>query len=296
LIAVTAPRLAEELLVRKRDDTETPRNSDRKVFQGGIEVKALSALLITSAIGLVAIPAAKADDYDKMTKITVNEPVRLPTMTLQPGNYSLRLLEATANRHVVQVRDENGKGLGLILALPNYRLVPKGKTVLQYWETPPGQARALRAWFVPGDNYGQEFIYPKSEASQIAGYTGGTLPDNTSDLKTAKVENFDESNTQPPTTVAETTPAPAQTASVEADHDQVQNVTPAPAPAPAPQVIAQATPPTVTPVPDADATPAPATAPNELPQTASDLPLIGLIGVLSLVALLTTVPRKRGRA
>jgi hypothetical protein len=115
-------------------------------------------------------------------------------------------------------------------------------------------------------------------------------------LKTAKVENFDESNTQPPTTVAETTPAPAQTASVEADHDQVQNVTPAPAPAPAPQVIAQATPPTVTPVPDADATPAPATAPNELPQTASDLPLIGLIGVLSLVALLTTVPRKRGRA
>jgi hypothetical protein len=58
-------------------------------------MKALSALLVTSAIGLVVIPAAKADDYDKMTKITVNEPVRLPTMTLQPGNYSLRLLEAT---------------------------------------------------------------------------------------------------------------------------------------------------------------------------------------------------------
>ncbi len=261
-------------------------------------MKALSALLITSAIGLVAIPAAKADDYDKMTKITVNEPVRLPTMTLQPGNYSLRLLEATANRHVVQVRDENGKGIGLILALPNYRLVPKGKTVLQYWETPAGQPKALRAWFFPGDNYGQEFIYPKSEASQIAGYTGGTLPDNSSDLKTAKVENFDESNTEPPTTVAEATPAPApvQTASVDADQDRVQNVTPAPAPEPAPQVIAQATPPTVTPVPDADATPAPVAAPNQLPQTASNLPLIGLIGVLSLAALLTTVPRKRGRA
>jgi len=259
-------------------------------------VKALSALLITSAIGLVAIPAAKADDYDKMTKITVNETVRLPTMTLQPGNYSLRLLEATANRHVVQVRDENGKGLGLILALPNYRLVPRGKTVLQYWETPAGQPKALRAWFFPGDNYGQEFIYPKSEASQIAGYTGGTLPDNSADLKTAKVENFDETNSQAPTTVAEATPAPApvQTASVEAD--QVQNVTPAPTPEPAPQVIAQATPPTVTPAPAADETPAPATVPSQLPQTASDLPLIGLIGVLSLAAFLTTVPRKRGRA
>jgi len=258
-------------------------------------MKALSALLVTATIGLVAIPAAKADDYDKMTKITVNEPVRLPTMTLQPGNYSLRLLEATGNRHVVQVRDENGKGLGLILALPNYRLVPRGKTVLQYWETAPGQPRALRAWFFPGDQFGQEFVFPKSEASQIAGYTGPTLAGD-GDLKTAKVENFDESNTQPPTTISDAKPAPApqETAAVET----VQNVTPAPAPEP--QVIAQATPPPaprVTPAPiDSPApTPAPAATPDQLPQTASDLPLIGLIGVLSLAGLLSTVPRKRGR-
>jgi hypothetical protein len=174
--------------------------------------------------------------------------------------------------------------------MPNYRLVPKGKTVLQYWETTPGQPRAIRAWFFPGDNVGQEFIFPKSEASQIAGYTGGTLPDS-GDLKTAKVENFDESNTQPPATVSDATPAPAQVAAVET----VQTVTPAPAPEPV--VIAQAAPPpapVVTPAP-ADTTPAPDAAPAQLPQTASDLPLIGLIGVLSLAALLTTVPRKRGR-
>ena len=243
-------------------------------------MKALSTLLVTSVIGLVAIPAAKADDYDKMTKITVNEPVRLPTLTLQPGNYSLRLLEATGNRHVVQVRDENGKGIGLILALPNYRLVPKDKTVIQYWETPPGQARAMRAWFFPGDNFGQEFIYPKSEASQIAGYTGGTVPDASADLKTAKVENFDESNSQPPTTVAAVTPAPAET--VEA--------APVPAPVqPPPVLIAQATPPPAPVVTPVDP------APAQLPQTGSELPLIGLIGALSLAGLLTTLPRKSGR-
>ena len=250
-------------------------------------MKALSALLVTSVIGLVAIPAAKADDYDKMTKITVNEPVRLPTLTLQPGNYSLRLLEATGNRHVVQVRDENGKGIGLVLALPNYRLVPKDKTVIQYWETPPGQARAMRAWFFPGDNYGQEFIYPKSEANQIAGYTGGTLTDSSADIKTAKVENFDESNSQPPAKESDEKPAPAQVATAETEH--VQNVTPAPAPEP--QLLAQSTPPpapTVTPV-------EPAPTPAQLPQTGSELPLIGLIGVLSLAGLLTTVPRKSGR-
>ena len=240
-------------------------------------MKAISTLIVASAIGLVAIPSAKADDYDKNTKITVNEPVRLPTMTLQPGNYSLRLIDATGNRHVVKVTDENGKGLGLILAMPNYRLVPKDRTVLTYWETPPGQPRAVRAWFFPGDNFGQEFIYPKNEAAQIASYTGGTLPDAHSDLKTAQVQNFDESNSTPPATVA-AAPAPAPVAE-----------TPAPAPA-EPQAIAQATPP-----PAPAATPDTTPAPTQLPQTASDLPLIGLIGLLSLGAFVATRPAKRHR-
>jgi LPXTG-motif cell wall-anchored protein len=249
-------------------------------------MKALSTLLVASAIGLVAIPAANADSYDKNTKITVNETVRLPTMTLQPGNYSLRLIDATGNRHVVKVTDENGKGLGLILAMPNYRLVPRDRTVLTYWETPPGQPRAVRAWFFPGDNFGQEFIYPKDEAAQIASYTGGTLPDSSADLKTAQVQNFDESNSTPPATVAaapapKPTPAPAP----------VVAETPAPAPA-EPQVIAQATPP---PAPAVAPEPAPAPAPTELPQTGSDLPLIGLIGLVSLAALVMTMPERRKR-
>jgi hypothetical protein len=269
--------LARQLLIGGCDRNGTIR---KKRFRSEFiprrnrKMKTLSTLLVASTIGLVAIPAAKADDYDKNTKITVNEPVRLPTMTLQPGNYSLRLIEAAGNRHVVKVTDANGKGLGLILAMPNYRLVPKDKTVLTYWETPPGQPRAVRAWFFPGDNFGQEFIYPKGEASQIAGYTGGTLPDANADLKTAQVQNFDQSNSTPPTAVAA---APA----------------PAPTPAPAePQVIAQATPP---PAPAATPEPAPTPAPTQLPQTASDLPLIGLIGLLSLAALVMTMPGKRKR-
>ena len=136
-------------------------------------MRVLSALLVTSAIGLVAIPAAKADDYDKMTKITVNEPVRLPTMTLQPGNYSLRLLEATANRHVVQVRDENGKGLGLILALPNYRLVPKGKTVFNTGRRLPASPvrcahGSSRATIRPGIHLSQVRSQPRSRAIPVA--------------------------------------------------------------------------------------------------------------------------------
>ena len=243
-------------------------------------MKTLSTLLISSAMGLVAISAAKADSYDKMTKITVNEPVRLPTMTLQPGNYSLRLLEATGNRHVVQVRDENGKGLGLILALPNYRMVAKDSTVLQYWETPPGQPRAVRAWFFPGDNVGQEFVYPQSEAAEIAAYTGGLLPDISVDLTTTVVDDSNESNSQPSGTVS--------VAELRGESTEAPVVSGPSTPSqPEPQLIAQVTPPPTLNVPPADA------APAQLPQTASDLPLIGLVGVLSLAASLTTLGGKR---
>ena len=58
-----------------------------------------------------------------------------------------------------------------VLAIPNYRLRPTGKSIFAMWETPAGQPAALRAWFYPGDNFGQEFAYPKGKAEQIATLT-----------------------------------------------------------------------------------------------------------------------------
>jgi hypothetical protein len=55
-----------------------------------------------------------------------------------------------------------------LIAIPNYRLQPTGKTVLTYDERPTGQPVALAAWFYPGDNTGQEFAYPKSQAEQLS--------------------------------------------------------------------------------------------------------------------------------
>lgn len=268
-----------------------------KKIQKGDPMKQLRTSLLVAAIAAVTLTTAKADERDKFTKITVNEPVRLPGLTLQPGNYTLRLLEDGADRHIVKVSDENGKGMAIILAMPNYRLVPKDKTVLTYWEVPAGQPRPIRAWFWPGDNYGQEFAYPKSEADQISSYQNqkvATVADNTNEteLKTAKVTESDNTpfDAGTPSTTVAATPAPAQT-------ESQANIAaaPAPAPQPEPQIIAQATPPqqapTVTDVTPA-ATPAPAT-PDTLPQTGTDLPTIGLIGALSFAAFLTTLGKSK---
>jgi len=156
-------------------------------------MKSFKALAAASCLGLLAlVPSAVADQWNKKTYITISEPIQVPGKTLQPGKYVLRLLESQSNRHIVQIFNEREDQLQTtILAIPNYRLQPTGKTEFQWWETPAGQPKAIRAWFYPGDNFGQEFAYPKSEAVAIATATHTTVPttyaQTETDLATARV-------------------------------------------------------------------------------------------------------------
>lgn len=206
--------------------------------------------LTAACAGLAALtltPAAHADEWNKLTIITVNEPIQVPNMVLPPGKYALKLLDSPSDRNIVQIFNADQTHLiTTILAMPNYRLEPSGKTVLTFWETPPGQPKALRAWFYPGDNFGQEFAYPKSAATQIAARAHAPVP-----------------------TTEATQPQQMATAPV--------TTTPPPEPAPAPEV-AQNTPP---PAPEAAPAPEPA-PPQELPKTGSEYPLIGLVGLAAL--------------
>ena len=54
------------------------------------------------------------------------------------------------------------------MAIPNYRMEPTGHSQFTFYETPPGTARAMRAWFYPGDNFGQHFVYPQDRATELA--------------------------------------------------------------------------------------------------------------------------------
>jgi LPXTG-motif cell wall-anchored protein len=197
-------------------------------------------------LGIALAPGARADEWNKMTVMTVNEPIQVPNKVLPPGTYVIKLLDSPSDRHIVQIFDKDQQHLQTtILAIPNYRIQPTGKTVFTFWETPPGQPKALRAWFYPGDNFGQEFAYPKSAAVQIAAVAHEPVP-TTEATQPQQLPQAEVTQTQPePQEVAQNTPPPAPEAA------------PAPEPAPAP-------------------------APQELPKTGSPYPLIGLAGILSL--------------
>jgi hypothetical protein len=229
-------------------------------------MNSLKAYAAVASLGLASFalaPNALADTWNKKTILTINEPIQVPGKVLQPGKYVMRLLDSPSNRHIVQIFNEREDQLQTtILAIPNYRLQPTGKTEFQWWETPVGQPKALRAWFYPGDNFGQEFAYPKNAAVQIAQYTKQTVPttyaEKESELATARVGTVDRAGTE-----------------MELDRQTYSR-----ADTKKPAEVEQATPP---PAPQATEQPMPTqTRARRLPKTASPFPLIGLAGFFAL--------------
>jgi hypothetical protein len=115
---------------------------------------ALGLVLFTTAF----TPLAKADERDKKTVITTNNPIQIQGKVLEPGRYVMRLLDSPSDRNIVQIYDAHETKLEMtVLAYPAYRLEPTGDTRFTFYETANGQAQALRTWFYPGDNFGIDF-------------------------------------------------------------------------------------------------------------------------------------------
>ena len=219
------------------------------------------ALTLVCCTLLVAIFSVRADEWNKKTVVTFSGPVELPGIVLPPGTYVFKLLDSAADRHIVQVfnKDET-KIYTTILAIPNYRLEPTGDTVLRFTERPRNAPEALRAWFYPGDNFGQEFVYPKARAVNLA------------------------AEVKAPVLAAPVTP---ETKPEELAKAPVETVAPPEVEEPAPPPVAAKPTPAVepegVPPPALEPTPAPVA---ELPKTASPMPLVALLGMTSLALVL----------
>lgn len=267
-------------------------------------MRTMLTLSMAAFMGTLTLAPLQADEYNKKTIITIDTPVQLPSTTLQPGTYTLKLLDSASDRHIVTVWDKDEKHLiTTILAIPNYRLKPTGHTKFTFWETETGQPAALRAWFYPGDNFGQEFAYSKAKADVLSAASHATVPtlSASEDTKYGSGEANDNNVTASAAPApAETTPAPAEPAPAPAATE------PTPEPAPAPVAAAPAPTPTATaPEPEPAAAPAPAPepapqaqapapeTPAPMPQTASDWNEMMSLGLLlSLTGFATFLARK----
>ncbi len=248
------------------------------------------ALLMASA--LLFVPAVHGDAWNKKTEVTFHDEVKLPNGVTLPsnGDYVLKLLDSSADRHIVQVmNNREDRVYATILAIPSERMEPKGKTVITFYETPAGEPHYIRTWYYPGDTIGQEFTYPKTTADYLTRVSGTEAPST-------------------PEVAAAATPPPAVEGQ-QATSGQ-EEAAAAPEPTPAPPVVAENLAPENGNAVEEQATPQPPqeteqqqqrqqpeTAPAQgndagktetgrLPGTASNMPLAAVLGLISLGAAL----------
>lgn len=127
------------------------------------------SLALASASAFLFASIAFASVWNEQTKITFNEPVEVPGMVLPAGTYTFQLLPGPTDRNIVQIYNASGEQFYTnVLAIPDYRIHPTGHTVLKFEESAPGAPQAVKAWFYPGLQSGQEFVYPKTRAMEVA--------------------------------------------------------------------------------------------------------------------------------
>jgi hypothetical protein len=123
-------------------------------------MRALQLSLCTALLFAALGTSARADSWDRRTIVTLNDSVEIPGQILPPGTYVFKLLNSPSNRHIVQIFNEDEtQVLATIMTVPIYRDEPPNETVFELDERPYDSPQALRAWFYPGDNYGNEFVY-----------------------------------------------------------------------------------------------------------------------------------------
>ena len=208
-----------------------------KIARTILTIFTVTLLMVTFAAG------ARADTtFSKRTVVTFTQPVEIPGQVLPSGTYTIELFETFGNRHIVRVYNaDRSQLIATVLAIPNQRLKTTGETVMKFTERPGNAPDALKAWFYPGENSGQEFVYPKARALELAKVTHETIP---------AVETE-------PTTVAEFKSEPIVAETPEQKEVAIAEVVPTPAP----ETVSSA---------------------PALPKTASEIPLIALLGVLSV--------------
>ena len=207
-------------------------------------------ILAVAALVVAAAAQTGLEQIEKEKSIfTVTEPTEIGSRVVPPGTYLIKVVPLSYNRNLVQVTSEDGaKVYASALATPHPKKldeqIPSSRFL--YFPASEGQPKVLRTWFAPSTPFGQDIVYPKKRALELATTTKESvvaIPEETAET---------EYKTVPYTTV---TREGTETEYTPAPETKAAEVLPPP-------------------------------APKALPRTASRVPLAGLLGALSLAGAL----------
>jgi hypothetical protein len=272
----------------------------------------IATACFTVLTAVLALSGVRAQDTGaaaiEKSILTFSAPVELPKMTLPAGTYVFKRPDANSARIIQVFTEDEKKILGTFLTVPTKRLEVTSENVVTFKEQREGQMPAVHYWYYPARETGHEFVYPKDQAMRIAARTGETVLSTEGEISESAsvtpVEGGAQAQVQTAPAAepaqaasADAAPAaePAQSASADTTADVNVNRQSSASTASPESTVAQNDAPAANTVSQNEQPNMPresvgtsgaadqsrATDAAELPQTASPLPLSGLIALLS---------------
>jgi hypothetical protein len=253
---------------------------------------ALALFLGSNAVYGFAAPAS----YVGFTQsFSVSKTTEIPDSTLKAGDYKIEVIDQLSDRMMVRVENENGKAHSIFLAVAHPAFEDAAGPGPSVWKVGGQGLPALRGFaFANGSTL--EFVYPKAEAAAIATSNSAKViaidPESEGKPKLAKMSKDDikeitlwmltlttaSPNSKTPALLAQRyTPTPGVSGL-----EMAQNAPPS-----SPIAVRQARQKLSSTNQPEGSTARPVLtrhAVKQLPHTASDLPLIWLVGLLALCA------------
>ncbi|HEY0702978.1 MAG TPA: hypothetical protein VGD60_09450 [Candidatus Acidoferrales bacterium] len=218
-----------------------------KTMKGGM----LLAIVGLAAASLMS-PATRADDTaTKQTNVTLSSAEQVPGSVLAAGTYIFKQTGAQSGWAIIQVYSNDGSALmTTILAYPNPKVASNGQNFVTYPANGSGTIPAMEGIIFTGDSTVEQFAYPRTAADQIGAANHTRIP----------TTGTDDAYPSALPEAATSWSAPVTTNNYAADTSTMNQ-------------------------PAADGSTMAANRAQKLPATASPLPLIGLIGLFSIVGI-----------
>jgi hypothetical protein len=129
----------------------------------------ISVCLVNAALW-AASPVAPTTDF------TISNPSHIPGATLQPGTYSIRVVNRLSDRVILKVDAANGSVHSMFIGIPNDRIEkPTGSGAVK-WANSPDGTTYIKGWYFPGSSSVVEFVYPKADAVALATSNPSKVP------------------------------------------------------------------------------------------------------------------------
>jgi hypothetical protein len=141
----------------------------------GLPLKSICTGLTIIGLSTLSFAAPLNDDLNVSAKFSVTEQTQVPGLTLQPGTYSIKVVDQLSDRYIVRVESARGGVHSTFIGLPNAAIRKSSAAGKINWDASPSGEKVLRGYAFPGGTTVQ-FVYPKAEAVSLAKVNGSQVP------------------------------------------------------------------------------------------------------------------------